>query len=81
MGGSRICCMSRIGEPVDQFLRARLLTVFGKYSYGIYVYQGVVFVITLRKPTPGLRGKHICFAIVRGGGTPGSMLLLSQSVG
>lgn len=35
------------GEPLDRFLRARVLTVFGKYSYAIYVYQGVVLVLTL----------------------------------
>jgi peptidoglycan/LPS O-acetylase OafA/YrhL len=35
------------GKPFDRFLRSRVLTEFGKYSYSIYIYQGIVLVITL----------------------------------
>jgi peptidoglycan/LPS O-acetylase OafA/YrhL len=35
------------GTLFDRTLRARALTVFGKYSYGIYVYQGIVLELTL----------------------------------
>jgi peptidoglycan/LPS O-acetylase OafA/YrhL len=35
------------GTLFDRTLRARAFTVFGKYSYGIYVYQGIVLELAL----------------------------------